>query len=101
MRWWDAIAASMHMHLSTLQKIVKDREAWCAAVHWVSKRWTQLSNGTATIYTYYILLCIKEFYILLCIKEILIHAEMSSCLNKLPFNFKKKRILYSFKIGRS
>ena len=60
MRWWDAITDSMDVNLSNLQKIVKDREAWCAAVHWVSKRWTQLSNRTATIYIYiyYIFLCI-------------------------------------------
>ena len=34
--------------LNKLQEIVKDREAWCAAVHWVTKSWTQLSNWTTT-----------------------------------------------------
>ena len=40
----DGITDSMDMNLSTLREIVKDREAWCAAVHEVTKRQTQLSN---------------------------------------------------------
>ena len=46
--WLDGITDSMDMGLSKLQEIVKDREAWRAAVHAVTKNGTQVSDGTAT-----------------------------------------------------
>ena len=46
MRWFNGITDSMGMSLSKLREMVKDREAWCAAVHGVTRSWTQQLNNS-------------------------------------------------------
>ena len=44
MRWLDGITSAMDMNLGKPQEMVRDREAWRAAVHGITKSWTQLGD---------------------------------------------------------
>ena len=61
-RGWDGWMASltMGMSLSKLQELVMDREAWRAAIHAITKSWTQLSNWTTETLTMMLFIIYKS-----------------------------------------
>ena len=50
MSWLDGITKAMNMNLGKFGEMVRDKEAWHAAVHAGANSWTQLGNRTTTIY---------------------------------------------------
>ena len=51
MRWLDVIANAMNMNVGRLQKMVRNREAWCAALHGVTNNQAQLGDSTTATIT--------------------------------------------------
>ena len=72
MRWLDSITDSTNMNLSKLWEMVKDREAWYAAVHGAAKHWIWLSNWITTTTKY----LMELFFFNLCMKH---RAKIQPC----------------------
>ena len=76
-RWLDGITDPVDVSFSNLQEVVKDREAWRAAFHGVTKSWTWLSHWITIIYTY------RQF-------TLLFSRNQCNIVKKLYSNIKKK-----------
>ena len=80
MRWLDSILDSVDMSLSQLREIVKDREAWNAAVHGITKSQTWLNNWTTTEYELVSgseepMICASQFHLEL---RLFLHEELKN-----------------------
>ena len=58
MKWFVGITDSMDISLSKFREMVKDREAWCTAVHGVTKSWTHEGSEAQLLKCMYIYLCV-------------------------------------------
>ena len=84
-QWLDSITDSIDMNLNKLWERVRDWEAWCAAVHRVTKSQTWLSDGTMTVlncicYIYYFVECISCISVVFKIKHKVNTILMKRCI---------------------
>ena len=95
MRWLDCITDSMGMSLSEFQKLVMDREAWCAVIHGVTKSQTRLSDRHFQVLFTTLLTLFQAVVSYQCLHMYHWHCCPSLCLiqlfNSLPVNHGKRQ----------